>query len=38
MDTAINIENYLFSLCFSSYDQKEGMSAFIEKREAKFKI
>lgn len=37
IDTGISIENYLFSLCFSNDDPKEGMSAFLEKREAKFK-
>jgi enoyl-CoA hydratase len=31
------IEAELFGLCFSTEDQKEGMKAFIEKREAKFK-
>lgn len=37
IDTAISIENYLFGLCFSSDNPKEGMSAFLENREAKFK-
>lgn len=36
IDTAINIESNLFGLCFASQDQKEGMSAFLEKREADF--
>lgn len=29
-------ERDLFALCFATDDQKEGMSAFLEKREAKF--
>lgn len=37
IDTGINIESHLFGLCFASEDQKEGMSAFLEKREANFK-
>ncbi|MGL5347277.1 MAG: enoyl-CoA hydratase-related protein [Peptostreptococcaceae bacterium] len=37
IDTAINIESNLFGLCFASQDQKEGMSAFLQKREADFK-
>ena len=36
MDEAINIEASLFGLCFATEDQKEGMKAFMEKREAKF--
>ena len=32
MDQAIVIEEKLFGDCFESYDQKEGMSAFLEKR------
>jgi enoyl-CoA hydratase len=35
--TGMHIESSLFGLCFSSYDQKEGMSAFIEKRKSVFK-
>ncbi|WP_448821663.1 enoyl-CoA hydratase-related protein [Cetobacterium sp.] len=34
--TAMFIESSLFALCFSSEDQKEGMSAFLEKRKANF--
>jgi enoyl-CoA hydratase len=29
-------ERDLFALCFATADQKEGMAAFLEKREAKF--
>ena len=36
MDSAIAIEAYLFGLCFASEDQKEGMTAFFEKRKANF--
>lgn len=36
IDTAIAIENNLFGLCFATSDQKEGMSAFFEKREAEW--
>ncbi len=32
MDEAIVIEEKLFGDCFESYDQKEGMTAFLEKR------
>ena len=38
LDNAISLESYLFGLCFASHDQKEGMSAFLEKREAHFDI
>lgn len=31
-DEAIVIEEKLFGDCFESYDQKEGMAAFLEKR------
>jgi len=36
-DTAIAFENQVFGLCFATEDQKEGMSAFVEKRDANFK-
>ena len=36
IDSAIAIEANLFGLCFSTEDQKEGMGAFLEKREAKY--
>ncbi|AMV70447.1 enoyl-CoA hydratase-related protein [Desulfuromonas carbonis] len=35
-DRAGRFEADLFGLCFASADQKEGMSAFLEKRQAKF--
>lgn len=37
IETGIAIEANLFSLCFADEDQKEGMTAFMEKRPAKFK-
>ena len=36
MESAVAIEAYLFGLCFASEDQKEGMTAFFEKRKANF--
>ncbi|MFA5714115.1 MAG: enoyl-CoA hydratase-related protein [Bacteroidales bacterium] len=38
IDDAIRLENNYFSLSFAYSDQREGMEAFIEKREANFKI
>ena len=35
MDKAIVIEEKLFGDCFETHDQKEGMSAFLEKRKEK---
>jgi len=35
MDQAIVIEEYAFGDCFATEDQKEGMSAFLEKRKEK---
>ncbi len=35
MDKAIVIEEKLFGGCFETHDQKEGMSAFLEKRKEK---
>lgn len=37
IETAIVYENQVFALCFATDDQKEGMTAFIEKRNADFK-
>ncbi|HKJ03994.1 MAG TPA: enoyl-CoA hydratase-related protein [Geopsychrobacteraceae bacterium] len=37
VDKAISYEAELFGLCFATEDQKEGMAAFLEKREAKWK-
>ena len=37
IDTGISIEADLFGLCFSTEDQKEGMQAFLGKRNADFK-
>ncbi|MBC2397079.1 enoyl-CoA hydratase-related protein [Clostridium tetanomorphum] len=39
MDTesAYNYEADIFGLCFATEDQKEGMKAFVEKRQANFK-
>ena len=36
IDRAMTIEADLFGLCFSTEDQKEGMTAFIEKRSPLF--
>ena len=36
LDTGVIYENAMFGLCFATADQKEGMAAFLEKREAKF--
>lgn len=33
----LELESQLFGLCFSTYDQKEGMTAFLNKRQAEFK-
>lgn len=37
IETGMVVEKDLFGLCFSTEDQKEGMSAFIGKRKAEFK-
>jgi len=37
IETGISIEKDLFALCFATADQKEGMSAFLEKRAPEFK-
>ena len=36
-EDAIELENTNFGKCFATEDQKEGMAAFLEKREAKFR-
>jgi enoyl-CoA hydratase len=36
IDRAISIEANLFSLCCATFDQKEGMKAFLEKRKPAF--
>lgn len=36
IDSAIAIENELFAQCFATKDQKEGMQAFLEKRDPVF--
>ena len=35
IDNGIALENELFAMCFATADQKEGMSAFVEKRKEK---
>lgn len=35
IDDGIAVENELFAMCFATADQKEGMSAFVEKRKEK---
>lgn len=37
IETGMDIERNLFSLCFTTEDQKEGMKAFTEKRKAEYK-
>ena len=36
IDDGIALENELFGMCYATADQKEGMTAFLEKRPAKF--
>jgi enoyl-CoA hydratase len=36
LNSGFNLENECFALCFATEDQKEGMSAFLEKRKANF--
>jgi enoyl-CoA hydratase len=37
LTVGLNFESKLFSLCFGTEDQKEGVKAFFEKREPHFK-
>jgi len=37
LDSGLALEQSLFSLCFDTQDQKEGMKAFLEKRKPEFK-
>ncbi len=37
LETGLMYESEVFGECFSTYDQKEGMTAFVEKREKSFK-
>jgi enoyl-CoA hydratase len=37
IDGGVAIENQLFADCFKNDDQKEGMTAFLERRKANFK-
>ncbi len=37
LDIGIKIENELFSMCFGTEDQKEGMRAFLDKEEVSYK-
>ena len=36
IDDGIALENELFAMCFATADQKEGMLAFLEKRDVAF--
>ncbi len=36
IDDGIALENELFAMCYATADQKEGMGAFLEKRDATF--
>lgn len=36
IDNGIALENELFAMCYATADQKEGMGAFLEKRDATF--
>lgn len=38
IDTGMSIEKDLFGLCFATEDQKEGMAAFLEKRNPDYKL
>ena len=36
IETGLDMEMDLFALCFATFDQKEGMEAFLQKRKPKF--
>ena len=36
IETGLDMERDLFALCFATFDQKEGMEAFLQKRKPKF--
>lgn len=38
LETGMSIEKDLFGLCFATEDQKEGMTAFLEKRSPEYKL
>ena len=38
IETGMNMEKDLFGLCFATYDQEEGMEAFLEKRKPNYKL
>lgn len=38
LETGLKTEIEIFAECFATVDQKEGMTAFIEKRDAEFKL
>lgn len=38
LSAGVEYENAMFGLCFATPDQKEGMAAFVEKREPKFQL
>ncbi|MGL4731327.1 MAG: short-chain-enoyl-CoA hydratase [Clostridium sp.] len=37
IDSSLNYESEAFGMCFSTADQKEGMTAFLEKRDKEFR-
>ena len=37
IETALMYESEVFGECFATEDQKEGMTAFVERREKSFK-
>jgi enoyl-CoA hydratase len=37
LENGILMENELFAMCYATEDQKEGMTAFLEKRKAEFR-